>query len=656
VHLGLANFGGKKVRLCIVGIGGAGRDVIREFLENQDLSNEILSRITNAEYVTPGRVKGIWLESSSDPGNQSVFKDIDSGGDPGYYIPQSVIIIDKCKLQEDVINKYGYDLLTKGTVRDAQYLKAIFEIFDTDEDIQKEAKRHGLTSNPIFESAWNKIKLLTVLNKPEGPCDGILFVVSLGGGTGTGFINPIIDHIKAIQIRFPVFVLGILTQPGPEVGSGGITPEGQRYLSAISAIYDLLTNQPGADGIILMDNEILKMRAGFAEQEPIKNAFLAIDKSIYKAMKPMIIDRSYPNENVDGQGTQDYFKKGTNFPPLYIPLYYSQPRKKNPEMELVDNAFNKGKLFGCSPEKADKVIVYSRGLISRKMIENALRSKGVTADDIAIIRKMGEFDDEILILLRNPYGNDSKAHNREWTYEEPGTLETKFCKLINSSLDYIKNNEQNLFYRGEIQKGQKPEAILKPRAEQAVGEYFFGKGYPKREKTDGLVFELEKALNRLEAGKEPSKYKPFDPKRGEPLFQKELRIFSRVSGKGSLFNWNEVPGKDDEKLREFLIQEFKIDWVRAAKNEKEDNDRTIKISSEKNSLSLKLNDLQNEVNLQIDDGRTREYIAKSENQELNIYRKTEESSNITANKEELINIIDNRIRAMVIPGSIKEDK
>ncbi|HNU78453.1 MAG TPA: hypothetical protein PKM75_08815, partial [Prolixibacteraceae bacterium] len=57
--------------------------------------------------------------------------------------------------------------------------------------------------NPIFDSAWNAIKGFTTLG-PKGDCDGILFIVSFGGGTGTGFINPIINHIR--KSAGPVFI------------------------------------------------------------------------------------------------------------------------------------------------------------------------------------------------------------------------------------------------------------------------------------------------------------------------------------------------------------------------------------------------------------------------------------------------------------------
>jgi len=86
-----------------------------------------------------------------------------------------------------------------------------------------------------------------------------------------------------------------------------------------------------------------------------------------------------------------------------------------------------------------------------------------------------------------------------------------------------------------------------------------------------------------------------------------------------LYGWNEIPGNDNGRLIDFLNQNYTIDWVKNAKIDKIDNDRTIRISNEKNSLSLRLNDEKTRVNLKIDDGRTCEFVVKTENGKLNIY-------------------------------------
>lgn len=87
-----------------------------------------------------------------------------------------------------------------------------------------------------------------------------------------------------------------------------------------------------------------------------------------------------------------------------------------------------------------------------------------------------------------------------------------------------------------------------------------------------------------------------------------------------MFSWGEIPGKDNGRLVKILIQRFDINWIGAAKIEKIDNDKTIKLSTEQRSLSLKLNDKKCEVILERDAGRPDKLKAKWENSKLNIYK------------------------------------
>jgi hypothetical protein len=86
-----------------------------------------------------------------------------------------------------------------------------------------------------------------------------------------------------------------------------------------------------------------------------------------------------------------------------------------------------------------------------------------------------------------------------------------------------------------------------------------------------------------------------------------------------MFSWDKIPGKDIEILLEFLTKKFGIGWVKSAKIEKIDNDKTIKISTERNSLSLKLDNKIKEVIMEIDGHRTNKFIANVDDDELNIY-------------------------------------
>jgi hypothetical protein len=407
------------MKLCIVGIGGAGGKITEQFLKNEDLDLKIVSWITQAEYISPGNIKGIWLEADkNDAMNiQHFFGDLTIGAYPGFFIPHDRVP-DGSELHIEVRKKYGYDLKKQGFVRDAQYLKAIYEIFDSDEEIQKLASKMidsgGVRSNIpnlIFDGAWNAIRPYTTLG--GGDCDGVLFIVSLGGGTGTGFINPIINHIRDEgKADYPVFVLGILTELGDLADKAQFAREGKRNLAAISAIYDLQTKIDGANGIILVDNQILMDLFG--------HDYDSINKYIHEIMMPLLAYRDYPGEKPPSQAIAQNFSRGVSRPPFIVPLYAKKKRKNDPEDELVRKALDNGKLFGCMPNKADFIVVFSRGFLDSNKIRQSISSHtGISDDRIWVLRKMGEENDEILMLLRNPYGLSPNA------YLEKGTLENR---------------------------------------------------------------------------------------------------------------------------------------------------------------------------------------------------------------------------------------
>jgi predicted acylesterase/phospholipase RssA len=90
-----------------------------------------------------------------------------------------------------------------------------------------------------------------------------------------------------------------------------------------------------------------------------------------------------------------------------------------------------------------------------------------------------------------------------------------------------------------------------------------------------------------------------------------------------LFCWNKIPGADNEKLMEFLKQDFNIEWTENAKIEKTDNGNIIRVYKGTKSLLLELNDKKTFVYLKINKNKTYEFIVKMENEELNIAKKCE---------------------------------
>jgi len=530
------------MKLCIVGIGGAGGRITQEFLGNEGLGRKLLAWVTGARYVSSSRFQGIWLEADKhDAENmQHFFKDLTKGAYPGFFIPYEAVTAGS-ELDAKLRKKYGYDVRKLGFL-DPQNLKAIFEIFDTDKEIQEIAAKttnlitvqstlgvsdrpsafsqkspdaeagsdtEGIPkptlingnitldhkSNPIYDSTWNAIKPYTILG--EGDCDCILFIISLGGRTGSGFINPIINHIRNVgKADYPIFTLGILTESSDFADMEQHAVQGRRDLNAINALYDLLTKSDGANGVILIDNTILMERFG--------NNLKSANEFIYKVMQPIIAASNYPGGELPSKVIAQYFSAGVSLPPIFVPLYASQPRKATLEESLINKALTEGRLFGCTPEKADRVMVLCRGFINSEKVRQAISSQtGIETQKIWVLGKMDKRKDEVLILLRNPYGSDPYAYERE------GTLENRFYNVITTALSYIAQNREVLFYKGkdsEINAQEEKDDLIRPpdTYRYAISQFFFGK--------DGFVYELSKARWRLERGE-------------KPFFLKPLRIF-----------------------------------------------------------------------------------------------------------------------------------
>lgn len=100
---------------------------------------------------------------------------------------------------------------------------------------------------------------------------------------------------------------------------------------------------------------------------------------------------------------------------------------------------------------------------------------------------------------------------------------------------------------------------------------------------------------------------------------------------GNNLNWSDLSGKDSEKLRQFLKQNYGINWVDTARI-RLDSNGTIKVNSGKNYLSLILNSEKTKINLILDDGRTDEFLVEHQKRK-NTY--------IRDNKYEIIDIENN---------------
>ena len=84
------------------------------------------------------------------------------------------------------------------------------------------------------------------------------------------------------------------------------------------------------------------------------------------------------------------------------------------------------------------------------------------------------------------------------------------------------------------------------------------------------------------------------------------------------FDWNEVPGKDELKFKEYLIHKYNVYWIKSANIEKEED--KIIYTHDNNSLSLEINEEKSKAVLKINEVWIDEFIVKSEYQKLNVYK------------------------------------
>ena len=88
-----------------------------------------------------------------------------------------------------------------------------------------------------------------------------------------------------------------------------------------------------------------------------------------------------------------------------------------------------------------------------------------------------------------------------------------------------------------------------------------------------------------------------------------------------LFSWNNVPGKDSDSFKTFLMEDFNIGWAENAEIIKSGNGETIRISKDEYSAEIIIDNQKKEATLKICDGRTSVFDLKNEYHKQNIYKK-----------------------------------
>ncbi len=88
---------------------------------------------------------------------------------------------------------------------------------------------------------------------------------------------------------------------------------------------------------------------------------------------------------------------------------------------------------------------------------------------------------------------------------------------------------------------------------------------------------------------------------------------------GHVFGWDNVPGSDEDILREFIEEKYELNWTKNAKIVKSKDNSTINISNQNRTLSLMLNNNKTNATLKIDNLRKDTFVALENNGMLDIY-------------------------------------
>ena len=96
-----------------------------------------------------------------------------------------------------------------------------------------------------------------------------------------------------------------------------------------------------------------------------------------------------------------------------------------------------------------------------------------------------------------------------------------------------------------------------------------------------------------------------------PVTNEDYMTFIRESGHPApsswnnlAFSWDNVPGKDGQRLLRYLRDGFCIGWTENAEIHKSDDGKTIRIFKDENSAGIMINKTEQKATLKISDGRT----------------------------------------------------
>lgn len=112
--------------------------------------------------------------------------------------------------------------------------------------------------------------------------------------------------------------------------------------------------------------------------------------------------------------------------------------------------------------------------------------------------------------------------------------------------------------------------------------------------------------------------------------EKGIRIRSGAAGKQIrlLFTWEDMPGKNEDKLKEYLKRKFKIPWIYEAIIEKSPDNKSITLKKDMDFIYIRLNDTITEASIIGEEGVVSTLIAKKTGKKIKIYYKLKTTSDL----------------------------
>ncbi len=105
----------------------------------------------------------------------------------------------------------------------------------------------------------------------------------------------------------------------------------------------------------------------------------------------------------------------------------------------------------------------------------------------------------------------------------------------------------------------------------------------------------------------------------KPVLARTLVVSVSGEYKDYIANWNELPGKDDQRFLKYLANKLYFEWIENAKIEKTPYDNIILVSDNRNKIFLVMNVWKTKINLVMDRRKVCDFAVVVQDKDLRMY-------------------------------------